>query len=127
RDPERRPLVAWAGFVPAFLTLARGKLATYALSALPPLALVTGPELARMVSEGPRPDESLTVRVTGWALVAVLAAAAVAVPFALFRFPFSWLGTAVVMLAAGGWAVALARLLLQNRLARVPMFVLGAA
>src|SRR5581483_3063270 len=42
RDPDRRALVAWAAFVPAVLTLARGKLPTYVLPALPPLALVVG-------------------------------------------------------------------------------------
>src|SRR5438876_6127907 len=40
RDPARRPLLLWAVFVPAVLTLARGKLATYALSALAPPALI---------------------------------------------------------------------------------------
>src|SRR5947208_2640983 len=50
RDPRRRTLVLWAVFVPTVLTLARGKLATYALSALAPLALVVGTELARLIA-----------------------------------------------------------------------------
>ena len=43
RDPQRRALVLWAAVVPVILTVARGKLPTYALSALAPLALLVGP------------------------------------------------------------------------------------
>src|SRR6266852_4016038 len=65
RDPGRRALVVWAAFVPAVLTLARGKLATYALPALAPLALVVGADLA----SGPRAEDRATLR-AGGALVA---------------------------------------------------------
>src|SRR6185436_2700867 len=76
RDPGRRPLVLWAAFVPMLLTLPRGKLATYALSALVPLALIGGPELARMVDSGPDDDEERLVAVAGWVIVAFLAGVA---------------------------------------------------
>src|SRR5881398_2058167 len=58
RDPRRRALVLWAVFVPTVLTLARGKLATYALSALAPLALLVGTELA----SGRAAEERTTLR-----------------------------------------------------------------
>src|SRR5207245_8900032 len=58
RDPGRRALVVWAAFVPAVLTLARGKLATYALPALAPLVLVVGADLA----SGPRAEDRATLR-----------------------------------------------------------------
>src|SRR5213076_200548 len=52
RDPRRRTLVLWAVFVPTVLTLARGKLATYALSALAPLALLVGAGAALFAARG---------------------------------------------------------------------------
>jgi 4-amino-4-deoxy-L-arabinose transferase-like glycosyltransferase len=59
-SPSGRALVAWAIFVPAVLTLARGKLATYALSALVPLALLVGPPLRPrgVAGDGPRAARS---------------------------------------------------------------------
>src|SRR5882724_1435616 len=76
RDPARRPLLLWAVFVPAVLTLARGKLATYALSALAPLALLAGAGAALFAARG---HLALSVRVLlaaaalGWAVGLLLA------------------------------------------------------
>src|SRR5260370_1325446 len=72
RDPARRPLLLWAVFVPPVLTLARGKLATYALSALAPLALLVGTELA----SGPAAKERTTLRLGGALAALVLLAGA---------------------------------------------------
>src|SRR5881392_1955090 len=67
-DPRRRALVLWAVFVPTVLTLARGKLATYALSALAPLALLVGTELAN----GSPAEDRTTLRVGGALAAAAL-------------------------------------------------------
>src|SRR5258705_421534 len=99
RDPARRPLLLWAVFVPAVLTLARGKLATYALSALAPLALIVGTELA---SE-PAAKERTTLRLGGALAALVLLAGAGA---ALFAAPgHLTLSVRVLLAGAGlGWA-----------------------
>jgi 4-amino-4-deoxy-L-arabinose transferase-like glycosyltransferase len=121
RDPGRRPLLLWAAFVPAVLTLARGKLATYALSALAPLALLVGTELA----SGPVAEDRMTRRVGG-ALAALLllvgaGAALVAGPGQLTLF------ARIILAAAGlGWAGALLLALRRQRGDLVPAMVLGA-
>jgi 4-amino-4-deoxy-L-arabinose transferase-like glycosyltransferase len=125
RDPERRPLVLWLAFVPAVLTLATGKLATYALSALAPFALLVGPELVRTVRFGPAPEDDTPLRVGGVLAAAVLACGAVA-PFVAARwYPIPLAGCLVLAAVAGAWAVALAFVLARN-LALVPALVLGA-
>jgi 4-amino-4-deoxy-L-arabinose transferase-like glycosyltransferase len=126
RDPARRALVLWAAFVPAFLSLASGKLATYALSTLVPLALVVGPELARTVREGPRAEDAAVLRVGGWLAAALLAAAALAAALAYGRLPLSVAGGLLCAVAALAWAAALGVALRRDRLALVPAAVLGA-
>ena len=125
RDPGRRALVVWAAFVPALLTLPRGKLATYALSALLPLALIVGPELARTALAGPTAEEQPVLRAGGWlAAVALVGVASLAVATSVY--PLAPLGRTVVAAAALGWAAVLAVLLRGDRLAGVPLAVLGA-
>jgi 4-amino-4-deoxy-L-arabinose transferase-like glycosyltransferase len=70
RDPRSRVLLAWALFVPVVLTLARGKLATYALSALVPLALLIGPPIARAAVEAADAG-TRALRIAGWLASAV--------------------------------------------------------
>src|SRR5437867_1575427 len=115
RDPDRRALVAWAAFVPLVLTLARGKLATYVLPALPPLALVVGPALARVVAR--RQDMTLVTRAlrhSGCLGVLVLGVAAAAA------------AVAALATAALAWALALASVLTGNRQRAVPLALLDA-
>src|SRR5216110_765065 len=122
RDPRRRTLVLWAVFVPTVLTLARGKLATYALSALAPLALVVGTELA----SGSPAEDRTTLR-AGGALAAL--ALLVGAGAALFAARGYLALSARVLLAAAalGWAVGLLLVLRRERLHLVPAAVLGAA
>ena len=121
RDPGRRALVVWAAFVPTVLTLARGKLATYALPALAPLALVVGADLAA----GPRAEDRATIRVGGALLAAALALGAGATTFAA-RGYLPLAPRLVLAAAALGWAVGLLLLFRGERVHFVPVAVLGA-
>ena len=125
RDPQRRVLVAWAAFVPLLLTLARGKLATYVLPALPPLALIVGPELAAVVE---RRGASATrpLAVAGWLGVVLLVAAAVTATAGARAYPVGALGRIALVTGALGWALALALALAGGRPYAVPLALLGA-
>jgi len=125
RDPARRPLLLWAVFVPALLTLARGKLATYALSALVPLALITGPELAEAVRSGPAVEDAPLLRAGAWLGVTLLAVGALAALLLGHDYPVSAIGRAVIAGTAFTWGVLVAAAL-RGRLALVPAAVLGA-
>src|SRR5262249_12131231 len=59
RTPRGRILLAWAVLVPALMSLARSKLATYVLPSLPPIALVVGPYLARVARDGASVEDEL--------------------------------------------------------------------
>jgi 4-amino-4-deoxy-L-arabinose transferase-like glycosyltransferase len=123
RDPARRTLLAWAVFVPAVLTLARGKLATYALSALVPLALLVGPPLARAAVED---RDSGALRIVGWIGTAVLAAGAAGVVVAARFFPIGAVGTAFLATAMAMAAGGLAWTTRRGRAGLVPVVVLVA-
>jgi 4-amino-4-deoxy-L-arabinose transferase-like glycosyltransferase len=126
RDPARRPLALWALFVPALLTLPRGKLASYAISALVPLALLAGPELARGVRAAAPAEDAAWLRAGGFLGTAVLVAVAVAGALIGLAYPVpTWARIAVAVVALG-WAVALARTLRRGRPGAVPAVVLGA-
>jgi len=105
RDPARRALLLWAIFVPAFLSLARGKLATYALSALPPLALLAGPELVDLTRRGAGNRWALPAR---WTTAVLVAGIAVAVPIAGRHFPISAAAQALLVVVALAAAAAIA-------------------
>ena len=122
RDPARRPLLLWAVFVPAVLTLARGKLATYALSALVPLALLVGTELA----SGRAAEERTTLRLGGALAALALLAGAGAALFAA-RGHLTLSVRVLLAAAALGWAIGLLLVLRRERLHLVPAAVLGAA
>jgi 4-amino-4-deoxy-L-arabinose transferase-like glycosyltransferase len=123
RVPERRALVAWAAFVPALMTLARGKLATYVLPALPPLALLAAPTIAR---RDPLPEDVPWMIGGAYACVALLfgVAAAALLPARLLALGLParalLLGTAI--LGAAALVVAVRR----QALAYLPRIVLGA-
>jgi 4-amino-4-deoxy-L-arabinose transferase-like glycosyltransferase len=75
---DRLFLIIWAGVILAFFSISRGKLATYILPALLPLALLVGEALARLQSwdrglqGAPGCAVSLIIwAVTGWLLVAL--------------------------------------------------------
>jgi 4-amino-4-deoxy-L-arabinose transferase-like glycosyltransferase len=122
-DPARRPLVLWAAFVPAFLTLPRGKLAPYALSALVPFALLAGPELVRVAREGKR--ERALVAVTGLVVAAALVAAAGTIVL-LRAYPVPVAARAGIAAVAVGWATITAVLVVRGWLAAVPGAIAGA-
>jgi len=96
-------------------------LATYALSALAPLALIVGTELA----SGPAAKERTTLRLGGALAALVLLAGAGA---ALFAAPGQLtLSVRVLLAGAGlGWAVGLLFALHRERVDLVPAAVLGA-
>ena len=96
RDPRARVLLAWALFVPLALTFARGKLATYALSALVPLSLLIGPPLARAAVDAADAAGTRALRIAGWLATVVLAAGSIGVVVAAQYFPIGAAGTAVV-------------------------------
>jgi 4-amino-4-deoxy-L-arabinose transferase-like glycosyltransferase len=125
RDPARRALVLWLAFVPAVLTLATGKLATYALSALAPFALLVGPDLVRTVRAGPAPEDDTPLRVGG-ALASIALAGGVLAPFVAARwYPIPLPACVAIAAVAGLWSAATA-FVLARRLALVPAVVLGA-
>jgi len=125
RDPARRPLVLWAAFVPAFLTLPRGKLATYALSALVPLGLIVGTELARFARSGATHGARPFARLTGWVTATALAAGAVAVLF-VRAYPVAAPARVALFLAAAAWAIGFVLLLRRGLLEAVPVALVGA-
>jgi 4-amino-4-deoxy-L-arabinose transferase-like glycosyltransferase len=120
RDPARRRLVLWPATIAVVLALPQGKLPTYALSAVAPLALAIGPALVR-----PGAGEDRTVRAGAWLLAGVVGAAAFAVPFVAGDYPVGVAGraglTLALLAAAGavGWA-------LVARRAWVPALLLAA-
>jgi 4-amino-4-deoxy-L-arabinose transferase-like glycosyltransferase len=126
RDPGQRALLLWAAFVPALLTLARGKLATYALSALVPLALIVGPELARTVRTGPPREDEPALKAGGWLAALVLISAAPAILALRVRFPISLFGALLLGGVALAWAITVVRLLRCGPLSLLPAAVLGA-
>ena len=125
RDPRSRVLLAWALFVPVVLTLAHGKLATYALSALVPLALLIGPPLAGAAIGAADLAGERALRIAGWLASGVLAAGGVGIVVAAQYFP---IGTAAatfvtaMMLVA---AAALAWTTLRRRAGLVPAVALA--
>jgi 4-amino-4-deoxy-L-arabinose transferase-like glycosyltransferase len=126
RDPARRPLVLWVAFVPGLMTLAQGKLASYVLSALVPLALLVGPELARAARAGPGVEARGAFRAGGWLAVAVLAATALAAPLAGLVYPIAPAGRLLLAATSLGWGAALFAALRHDRLGRIPLLLLGA-
>jgi 4-amino-4-deoxy-L-arabinose transferase-like glycosyltransferase len=126
RDPARRALVLWAAFVPALLTLPRGKLASYALSALVPLALVAGPDLVRGARTAAAPEDALWLRLGGWLSVAVLVVVAAAAVLVGLAYPVPVWARVVLAAAAFAWAAAVGRTLRAGRPGRAPALVLGA-
>jgi 4-amino-4-deoxy-L-arabinose transferase-like glycosyltransferase len=126
RHPVRQALVLWAAFVPAVLTLARGKLPSYALSALVPLALVVGPDLAAAALVAPADEDRPFLRAGGWIAAATLALVAPGAVVVALYYPVA--AAAPVLLGAAGlvWAAGLVLLLRRGRLGLVPPAVLGA-
>lgn len=126
RDPERRALLLWAVFVVVCMTFARGKLPTYVLSVLPPIALIVGPELAGAACT----EKSGTLRSAGWLTLVVLAAGGSAVlllpVFAAVPFGGTTLALATVAIVLLGAAAGLAASLWRRCEAIIPLVVLGA-
>jgi 4-amino-4-deoxy-L-arabinose transferase-like glycosyltransferase len=126
RDPAARPLLAWALVVPVFLTLARGKRPTYALTALVPLALLIGPALARVVRDGADRESRGALRIAAGALVAVLVAGAVTSVAAGGGYPVSAAGRTLLATTFLAWAGAVATAVRRRRESTVPLLTLGA-
>src|SRR2546422_2140242 len=110
RDPARRPLLLWAVFVPAVLTLARGKLATYALSALVPLALLVGTELAN----GPVAEDRTALR-AGGALAALALLVGAGAALVVTRGPLALPAPGLLAPASLGWAIGVLLVLRRER------------
>src|SRR5437773_1053110 len=127
--PRRAPLVPYVaaglGLLVkgplAVLPLGRGKLATYALSALVPLALLVGTELA----SGRAAEERTTLRLGGALAALALLAGAGAALFAA-RGHLTLSVRVLLAAAALGWAVGLLLVLRRERVDLVPAAVLGA-
>jgi 4-amino-4-deoxy-L-arabinose transferase-like glycosyltransferase len=120
RDPRSRVLVGWALFVPVVLTLARGKLATYALSALVPLALLIGPPLAQAAVQSADATSPRALRMAGWLASVTLAAGGVGVVVAARYFPIGAAGTALTAAMMLLGAAVLAWTMLRRRAGLVP-------
>jgi 4-amino-4-deoxy-L-arabinose transferase-like glycosyltransferase len=126
RDPTRRALLAWAVFVPLVLTLARGKLATYALSALVPLALLVGPPLAAAAAGEVDAGTARALRVAGWIGCMLLAAGAIGSVVAARFFPIGPAATIAVATAMAAAAGALAWTTRRRRAGLVPVAAVAA-
>jgi 4-amino-4-deoxy-L-arabinose transferase-like glycosyltransferase len=78
RDPDRTFLLIWAGVVLIFFSLSRGKLPTYILPALLPLALLLGRRLHELMSRGWSWQENLLrdlgfgINLLGWGIMGLL-------------------------------------------------------
>jgi len=96
-NPRGRVLLAWAVVVPALMTLARGKLATYVLPALPPIALVIGPYLARVSRHGATVEDDIWLRGGGWCATALVAAAGIGVAVARWWYAIPAIGIMVIV------------------------------
>jgi 4-amino-4-deoxy-L-arabinose transferase-like glycosyltransferase len=127
QDPRQRQraLLLWAGAVPAVLSLARGKLATYALSTLAPLALLVGPAVteAWTTEDG---DDDDWFRIVGWVSAGVLVSAGGGALLLDLILPVEAPGRALLTGAALGWAAVLAVVLQRARPGLVPGLLLGA-
>lgn len=126
REPANRSTLLWLGFVPALLTIPHGKLATYALSALAPFALLAGPALVAPTAEATREDSG-ALRAIGWLTAAILGGSTVAVWALARRYPLSLAARALFTAVAGAWAVGVVLLLRRRRARLLPLAVLGAA
>jgi 4-amino-4-deoxy-L-arabinose transferase-like glycosyltransferase len=102
-------LLLWPAVVIVFFSIPRSKIAGYALPALPPLALLVGRELDRVLATGGAPRKALQ---SAAALMATLGFALAASPFVLGRFaaglPPLPLGASAGLVAGGLVAVAAA-------------------
>jgi 4-amino-4-deoxy-L-arabinose transferase-like glycosyltransferase len=126
RAPRGRVLLAWAVLVPALMTLARGKLATYVLPALPPIALVIGPYLARVSRHGATVEDEVWLRAGGWCAALLVAAVGLGVAVARWWYPVPIAGLAVVVGVSIGWTMALVSLPRGGALHLLPPAMLGA-
>lgn len=126
RRPYERVWLAWAGIVPALMTLVSSKLVTYLLPGLPPLALVVGAAVGRWATAGPAPEERRAVLgATGLTIVACVAGAIAAV---LARPAYSVLPARIAVSAScAAAAAALVWAIRCDRLGRVPAVVGGSA
>jgi hypothetical protein len=124
--PSTRALVLWAAFVPAVLTVPRGKLAPYALSALVPLSLLLGPPLGVAARDAVGPRMATALRAAGAAGTALLAAGLPGVLVAARFFPLSATHAALLAALLGAWAVGLGWASFRARAGLVPAVALGA-
>jgi 4-amino-4-deoxy-L-arabinose transferase-like glycosyltransferase len=108
--PRRAPAVGyalcWAVIVVGFFSLSHGKLATYILPALPPLAVVVAHGLGRL--EAARAPHVLATRIAGGGVVALAVTLAVIAGVALHLHHPPWDGVvhahavAILLLPVGG-------------------------
>ena len=126
QTPRGRVLLGWAIVVPALMSLARGKLATYVLPALPPIALVMGPYLARVQRHGATVDDEIWLRSGGWCAATLVAAAGVGVVVARWWYAIPAIGMLVVVALSAGWTIALLSLPRGGALHLLPPAMLGA-
>ncbi len=131
--PERRDDAAifcavWAGAVLLVFSLAQGKVASYLLPALPPLALLTGRFLGFAASGATAPLEARLLRVGLWSVAGVLALAPVAaIVLAASEYGGALVPTSLWSLIVLAPAVALAVLLRQDRLRAALLATAGTA
>ena len=119
-DLRRRELLWWAGFVVVLFSIARGKLATYVLPALPPLALAAGPALA-----APLRADFAWLRAVGWMLAALLGAVCGGAFVPATLLPLTWGSRVLIVAGFGAAAAALAWVLRDERIELVPPLAAG--
>lgn len=120
--------VAWATVVIGFFTLSSGKLGTYVLPAFPPLAVLTGRHVARLLSgEASEPERRLT-RGGLWVVAVMLVVAPVAVAVAGWReYDGAHFRTSLLALALVPAGVGLAWMIRRDALARAAAAIAAGA
>jgi 4-amino-4-deoxy-L-arabinose transferase-like glycosyltransferase len=127
RGPAEWFCLCWALGVLVFFSLARGKLGTYILPALPPLALLTGRYVSDLVTRSDlSPAERRLVGGGVWvAAVAYLATVPVLLVITARIHAGAWMRTSLLAGVLIPFGLALGVMLRRGRLARTPI-VLGA-
>ena len=122
RDEATVFCATWAGTIVLLFSLPRGKLATYVLPAMPPLALLVGSYWSRLARAAPDVRELGLLRL-GLGVVAILAIAAppIAIGVTAYLEGGRWLPIALLSLVLWPFGAVTAWLALERRYERTPL------